>query len=274
MPTEPKIRVDATRAVDLAGWALECGLDRDVLLGDFPPVFKASITKRGLDEFQQLIRDVQQLSSLSSLVNYDGHPYLTWLAIAHRQSSMLGHPRAVDFERILYEVLDTARRQAATASPDFAPEVIRLGRSAARHAASAEAADGVFISYRSSDRPAVRALYGQLVQRVGADRVFFDAETIQPGDHWFTQIKGGLMRAQVLVLWVTSAYLTSQWGAFEVGVAQERGALVIPIFVDDGVDAPQFITEHQGLILRDIGVERVASVVAERLGVGRSVDDG
>jgi WD40 repeat protein len=71
----------------------------------------------------------------------------------------------------------------------------------------------VFLSYSSKDKEIVHALAERLKQ--SGLRVWLDAWAIQPGDSIPLKIQHGLEQSRTLLMCMSSAYFTSEWGKLE-----------------------------------------------------------
>jgi hypothetical protein len=105
---------------------------------------------------------------------------------------------------------------------------------------------GVFINYRNNDRPeAAGAIYGELVQRFGRDRVFRDCDSIQAGDRYPAVLRSALADADVLVAVVGPGWLATDesgtrlidrdydWVRTEIATALRIGTPVVPVLLAD-----------------------------------------
>ena len=104
----------------------------------------------------------------------------------------------------------------------------------------------VFISYRHEDTQiAAWMLYSRLVERFGAEDVFFDHGTLRPGMQWFAEIRSHVANARAFIAligpkWMPSLNAHQQRGGDDY-VAKETdlalrgrpGVTVIPVLVED-----------------------------------------
>ncbi|HEV2322295.1 MAG TPA: toll/interleukin-1 receptor domain-containing protein, partial [Gammaproteobacteria bacterium] len=106
----------------------------------------------------------------------------------------------------------------------------------------------VFINYRHDDtKGTAAALYMKLEERFGAENVFYDNSSLQPGMRWFDEI-----RSQLSVSGAVVALIGPQWTSIltdhlqrggddyvvkEIDLALRGGPLIsrIPVLVDDAV---------------------------------------
>ncbi len=120
-------------------------------------------------------------------------------------------------------------------------------------AAPAPGQGGVFISYQRGDEAHTQALCAALEARLGAGRVFLDTQVIRLGDRWLDVLRREATSASVIACWVTDGFLASAYTSYEVGLAEARGARVVPLIAERGAsaNAPDWLTVHQGLPVAD-----------------------
>jgi hypothetical protein len=134
------------------------------------------------------------------------------------------------------------------ANPVVADLAARV-RSLAAGPARTTAGDGVFLSYRTSARADVDQLFDALMVR-GA-RVFQDYRCIAPGQRWADVIRDAAGTSSRFVAWVDATWTTSLWTAYEAGMAEARGARLIPLDVDGGMAAaPVWLSARQAISTR------------------------
>jgi hypothetical protein len=106
---------------------------------------------------------------------------------------------------------------------------------------------GVFISYRRSDSgPEARRLFERLTARFGADRVFIDAATLEPGQDFAVAIREKVAFCDALVAVIGPGWLDSRasdgrrrlddpddWVRLEIASALSQDVRVIPALVND-----------------------------------------
>jgi YVTN family beta-propeller protein len=106
--------------------------------------------------------------------------------------------------------------------------------------------EGVFVSYRRDDAPGhAGRLYDSLVSRFGADRVFMDVDSIDPGVDFVELIEATLANSTVVVVVIGPGWLnahdasgadrlgqTDDFVHMEVRRALELDKRVIPVLVD------------------------------------------
>lgn len=104
----------------------------------------------------------------------------------------------------------------------------------------------VFISYRMLDeRFGAAAIYEILVQRFGADSVFRDCTSLQPGEHYPSVILDAVAQADLLLAVIGPGWLTLRdrigfrlldrrhdWVRHEIATAFEHGIPVIPVLLE------------------------------------------
>jgi SIR2-like domain/TIR domain len=153
----------------------------------------------------------------------------------------------------------------------------------------------VFINYRHDDtKGTAAALYMKLEERFGAENVFYDNSSLQPGMRWFDEI-----RSQLSVSGAVVALIGPQWTSIltdhlqrggddyvvkEIDLALRGGPLIslIPVLVDDAVlpdsralpPALKALPRCQAEYLRHTTLEDDISRLIERLdAVGDAGDD-
>ena len=92
---------------------------------------------------------------------------------------------------------------------------------------------GVFLSYRRKDGDFAVLLYAWLVERFGADRVFWDREDIDPGSDFREVLSGTLASCDALVALIGPAWSPSPWIQKEIGASLKRKILVLPVMLGD-----------------------------------------
>src|SRR5512142_3533958 len=105
----------------------------------------------------------------------------------------------------------------------------------------------IFLSYRRSDAGGhARALHGYLSGRFGAERIFFDRDTIESGDSFPERLRQGVEGCAVLLALIGPDWLDTKDSAGarrlddpgdfvrqEIALALDRGKTVIPVLFDD-----------------------------------------
>ncbi|MEM9387019.1 MAG: tetratricopeptide repeat protein [Pseudomonadota bacterium] len=114
-----------------------------------------------------------------------------------------------------------------------------------------QAYPSIFVSYRIADTlPTADRLALELQRRFGANEVFFDRRTVEPGDSWDSHIETAVKNASFVLVVIGKRWLTEQgeygqrrldmpgdWVRREVEEALVGHAEVIPVLVD-GVSPP------------------------------------
>jgi hypothetical protein len=112
-----------------------------------------------------------------------------------------------------------------------------------------DAGRGIFVSYRRSDSSYLAGrLSDRLIDRFGADEVFIDVETIEPGADFGAEIRRAMATCKVLLAVIGPRWLdaTDDHGRrrlddpddivrLEIEAALSRGVWVIPILMDGAV---------------------------------------
>jgi tetratricopeptide (TPR) repeat protein len=94
---------------------------------------------------------------------------------------------------------------------------------------------GVFLSYRRTDGDFAVLLYAWLVERFGADQVFWDREDIDPGRDFREVLSATLASCDALVALIGPGWSPSPWIQREIGAALRRRILVLPVLLGDAV---------------------------------------
>lgn len=142
---------------------------------------------------------------------------------------------------------------------------------------------GIFISYRRDDSPGhAGRIYDSLSARFGADRIFMDVDTIEPGEDFVRAIETAVGSCEALVAVIGRHWLRAADGTpraldnpydfvrLEVGTALDRGILVIPALVQGAaMPRPEELPEALAPLARRQGLE--LSDLRWRYDVGRLV---
>jgi hypothetical protein len=118
----------------------------------------------------------------------------------------------------------------------------------------------VFVSHASKDTPSAVDVHDRLVE--AGHEVFLDRDLgdgIAVGEEWQRRLHERLRWADAVVCLVSAAYVSSTWCAMELGIAQSRGSVILPVQTADGL-------EHPALICRAVGERQVVA------GSSRAVD--
>jgi YVTN family beta-propeller protein len=151
--------------------------------------------------------------------------------------------------------------------------------------------EGVFVSYRRDDAPGhAGRLYDRLAGRFGADRVFMDVDSIDPGEDFVNVIESTLASASVVVVVIGPTWVTARdeqgvvrltkpddFVHLEVSRALQLQKLVIPVLVDDATvpDAEELPEDLRPLARRNAfeisdgrfhsDADRLADAIAESM---------
>ena len=151
----------------------------------------------------------------------------------------------------------------------------------------------IFISYRRDETSAWAFIVNdRLGARFGADKIFMDIDSIEPGDDFVEVIKNKVGACEVLIVLIGRAWLTctddhgrrrldnhDDFVRLEVKAALERGIRVIPVLVDGArppkpEDVPgdlSALCQRNTLALTDVGyrqdLNRLVEVVAKVIGL-------
>lgn len=104
----------------------------------------------------------------------------------------------------------------------------------------------IFISYRREDDPsAAGRLYDSLAGHFGAEHVFMDVDTIEPGVNFYDLIEESLSEVEALIAVIGRGWLTTvdaqgrrrldddhDWVRLEIAQALERDIRVVPVLVN------------------------------------------
>lgn len=145
---------------------------------------------------------------------------------------------------------------------------------------------GIFISYRRDDSGGeARRIWDGLARRFGADQVFIDSVTLEPGEDFVKAIHQKVAFCDVVVAVIGPGWLDSagadgrrrlddpeDWVRVELAAALEHGIRLVPALVrgarlPDAGALPEplaALTNHQAIALRPATFERDV----ERLGAG------
>ena len=114
-------------------------------------------------------------------------------------------------------------------------------------------ARSIFLSYATVDRAAVDQLYDALHAARSQLDIFQDHRSLLPGQDWLAVLRGRASSASLLICWITADYLKSAFCNYEIGVAESRGATVVPLFAESGVMSriPAYLSRPQGIQVSD-----------------------
>jgi hypothetical protein len=123
----------------------------------------------------------------------------------------------------------------------------------------------VYVSYRNSEQPFVRAVMSQLEDR---HDIRIDYK-IRPGTDWRTYQHDELRRSDVFLIFVSKDTHGSDYQNVEIGAARFSsdfvdGKLILPVLIDD-VQTPRTIKDLDYLDLRHRDATRAAREIADAL---------
>ena len=108
--------------------------------------------------------------------------------------------------------------------------------------------DAIFLSYAKPNRTDVNQLYDALAPLRPPNSVFQDHRCITLGQNWFQTIRNAAGSTSVLVCWVTKDFIRHPFCTYEVGIAEQAGATIVPIWIQgDPKLAPIFLYGRQGI---------------------------
>jgi hypothetical protein len=172
-----------------------------------------------------------------------GTPLGDWLATVKAANAGISSTagfRADAVARVVERVADRL-----PGNPELSRLFFDLGSAGAQAAAGER---GIFLSYASANRDQVDALYDALAAAAPGLALFLDHRSIGPGQRWLDVIRDAAGSASVLACWVTPDFLQRTFCAYEIGVADSRGAAIVPIWVDglDPNSAASYLSSRQG----------------------------
>ena len=97
----------------------------------------------------------------------------------------------------------------------------------------------VFLSHATEDHRVAGEVHGWL--STDGHEVFLDQDLrdgITVGEQWQDRLYERLRWADAVLCLITAAYVRSVWCAAEVGIAQSRGARLLPLLAEQGVMHP------------------------------------
>jgi len=92
---------------------------------------------------------------------------------------------------------------------------------------------GVFLSYRRKDGNYAVLLYAWLIEKFGAEQVFWDREDIDPGSDFRKVLADKLHTSDALVALIGPGWSPSPWIQREIRAALRRRVLVLPVLLGD-----------------------------------------
>ncbi len=125
-----------------------------------------------------------------------------------------------------------------------------------------------FLSHASPDKPTARQLH-EALEELGLD-VWFDEKNLELGRSQARAIDEGIANAHVGIVLLTPAFLQGRiWTDRELGALLSANRRIIPVL--SGVTFEQLrsyspiINDLRGLSLDELGVAKVAELIAEAL---------
>lgn len=129
----------------------------------------------------------------------------------------------------------------------------------------------VFVSYSQSDQAAVDRILQRLTAQFNERRdkrvIFWDQRQITPGENWAAEVSQALDRASAMLVFISPAYLSSQWSKRELEFAlsspRYEGRL-IPVLLKPASEIP-WILQRLSLVDATKGVETAIPLIAKAL---------
>lgn len=133
----------------------------------------------------------------------------------------------------------------------------------------------IFFSYSSHDHADVQD-FAEAIHRHHRLSYWLDTENILPGDSIVGKIEQGLEVSEVVVLWITSHSLASNWvkSEWEAVLADQtaRGIpRIMPVVAAEGVELPNVLRHIARLDLANLGRSEVMKQLADRVTYGYEV---
>ncbi len=150
-----------------------------------------------------------------------------WFQIV--QGVHAGRSRSAGFRSDAVGRLVDAAARELQGNADLSQLAYDLGRGAQSNPAGQSA---IFLSYSSRDRQAVDELFPALQNQNPNLALFQDHRSIALGRDWLEEIRTAAGSASIMACWLTGAYLNSTFCSYEVGLAESRGAAIIPILAE------------------------------------------
>ena len=129
----------------------------------------------------------------------------------------------------------------------------------------------IFLSHNYKDKPVVEQVALRLVQLFGADQVFYDSWSIQPGDGIIDKMNQGLANCQLFLFFVSKNSLQSKMVELEwqnaVMKATQGRTKIVPVKLDDCMMPPILLQTlyvdlfGQGL---DIALTQIVDITSGR----------
>jgi len=138
-----------------------------------------------------------------------------------------------------------------------------LGQSSLSNSSGQQA---IFISYSSKDKAAVDPLYDEIMRQAPNVSVFQDYRSISPGKDWLDVIRSAAGTSSIMTCWLTKNYLKSSFCQYEIGLADARGATIIPVLADTfSSKTPDYISRKQMISKQPIDYQWIAQELIKQL---------
>jgi len=99
----------------------------------------------------------------------------------------------------------------------------------------------VFISYSTEDLPAVNEVM-EVLENQGAE-VFIAEYAVKPSQRLDPEIENAIRRTDLLVLLWSKRSTKSAYVGAEIGYGKSLNKAILPILLDEGLDAPPFLKD-------------------------------
>ncbi len=105
----------------------------------------------------------------------------------------------------------------------------------------------IFLSYSSQDWQNVDSLFDAIARQRPNLNVFQDHRSIGLGRNWLEVIRSAANNASVMACWLTNNYSNSAFCNYEIGLAESRGARIVPVLAESAAasGAPAYIASLQ-----------------------------
>ncbi|ETR67380.1 MAG: hypothetical protein OMM_05165 [Candidatus Magnetoglobus multicellularis str. Araruama] len=117
----------------------------------------------------------------------------------------------------------------------------------------------IFLSYSSKDKTAVDTLYDEIIRQAPTLSVFQDYRSISAGKDWLDVIRSEAGTTSIMACWLTKNYLRSSFCQYEIGIADARGATIIPVLAETfSSKIPDYISRRQMLSKQPVDFQWIA----------------
>ena len=124
----------------------------------------------------------------------------------------------------------------------------------------------IFLSYSSKDKIAVDRLYDEIIKQAPSLSVFQDYRSISPGKDWLDVIRSAAGTSSIMACWLTKNYFKSSFCQYEIGLADARGATIIPVLADTfSSKTPDYISRKQMISKQPIDYQWIAQELINAL---------